>query len=310
MHAQRDESDSLDGRGLYPYAPSLAAAVGTLLVFIVLFGVSTGQYVWYRSWFWWPMLLAILMEVTGYLFRILSIRSHHERTPFIVQSVLILVAPAVMAASCYMAFGRIVLWVVPARFKSFRHLWIPVRWLTPFFVGFDVLGFLVQVAGATMLASAEDPDGLDQGRRIVLLGIMVQLVMFAFFAVATLRLWLLLRGKLAGEKLPTETEWRIFLKIILVTSVAILLRSLYRFLEYVLGSDNALLSNEIYHYSMDAFPIIAVASLFVAYHPAQYLPYIKLRRKQLDFACNKDLSIFPSRRRVTRRSQPTRSLKD
>lgn len=211
------------------------------------------------------------------------------------QTVLILVAPAVMAAACYMAFGRLVLWVVPVKEQTFRHLWAPVRRLTPTFVAFDVLSFLVQVAGAAMLTSAEDAAGVDSGRRVVLLGLLVQIVCFGFFGVVNIRLLLLLRGRLAKEPLPKETAWCQLLKVIIFASVVILLRSIYRLVEYGLGHDNFLIKHEIYHYLLDALPIVVVVAIFSVWHPAQYLPYIKLRRRKPEFSVNYQRSIFPQR---------------
>lgn len=62
--------------------------------------------------------------------------------PYIMQSVLLLVAPALFAASIYMELGRIVLMV-----DGERHLFIRRTWLTKLFVAGDVLSFLMQSSG-------------------------------------------------------------------------------------------------------------------------------------------------------------------
>ena len=162
--------------GRYDYVPSFAAAV----VFLVLFGIglfaNIFQFFWHKAWFWWVMILAIscrcnlatdlgsgpaivllliaeTVEFVGYVARAISIKNLDEKGIFIVQIVLILVAPAVMAAACYMAFGRVVLWAVPPRFQTARYLWVPARRITPIFVGSDVFSFFIQAIG-----------GLDSGR--------------------------------------------------------------------------------------------------------------------------------------------------
>jgi hypothetical protein len=58
------------------------------------------------------------------------------------QSVLLLVAPALFAASIYMELGRIVLMV-----DGERSLFIRRKWLTKLFVSGDVLSFLMQSSG-------------------------------------------------------------------------------------------------------------------------------------------------------------------
>jgi hypothetical protein len=62
--------------------------------------------------------------------------------PFIIQTLLPLVAPALFAASIYMILGRII------RFVDAEHLsFIRTTWLTKIFVLGDVLSFLVQCLG-------------------------------------------------------------------------------------------------------------------------------------------------------------------
>lgn len=62
--------------------------------------------------------------------------------PYIVQSLLLLLAPALFAASIYMVLGRIVLLT-----DAERHSLIRAKWLTKLFVLGDVLSFLTQSSG-------------------------------------------------------------------------------------------------------------------------------------------------------------------
>lgn len=58
------------------------------------------------------------------------------------QSALILIAPAFLAASVYMTLGRII-----AMLQAERYSVIKLRWLTKIFVAGDVLSFLMQASG-------------------------------------------------------------------------------------------------------------------------------------------------------------------
>jgi hypothetical protein len=62
--------------------------------------------------------------------------------PYIMQSTLLLVAPALFAASIYMELGRIILLVKGEKFAIIR-----VTWMTKIFVAGDVLSFLMQASG-------------------------------------------------------------------------------------------------------------------------------------------------------------------
>ncbi|KIX10253.1 uncharacterized protein Z518_01334 [Rhinocladiella mackenziei CBS 650.93] len=278
--------------GRYNYAPSFAAAV----VFIALYGIALAinlfQMFRHRAWFWWVMNFAIILEFVGYLSRAISIKNLDERGPFIVQTVLILVAPAVMAAACYMAFGRVVLWVVPVRFQSARHLWVPARRLTPVFVGFDVLSFVVQTIGGAMIAGSNDQENIERGRDVVLAGLGLQLFTFGFFVIASFRLFVMLRTTLRDVALTKERNWQLFLMVINVANVFILIRTILRLIEYSLGTSNYLLNNEWFFYVFDSSMMYIVVIIFIIFHPGHFLPFLGIRRKAMQFSKNADKGPF------------------
>ena len=84
-------------------------------------------------------------EVLGYIARAVSAAQPYGEwtlSPYIVQTVLVLVAPSLFAASVYMELGRIVELV-----QGDQYLFIRRRWLTGIFVLGDVVSFLMQAGG-------------------------------------------------------------------------------------------------------------------------------------------------------------------
>lgn len=65
-----------------------------------------------------------------------------ELGPFIMQSLLLLVAPALFAASIYMVLGRLMRYVNAEHYSLVR-----VKWVTKLFVCGDILSFSIQGAG-------------------------------------------------------------------------------------------------------------------------------------------------------------------
>jgi hypothetical protein len=88
--------------------------------------------------------LTKLVEFIGYIGRAISASETPDWTlgPYIMQSVLLLVAPALFAASIYMYLGRIIVLVRGEKFSIIR-----VGWMTKIFVAGDVLSFLMQASG-------------------------------------------------------------------------------------------------------------------------------------------------------------------
>ena len=131
----------------YRYSPSLAAAA----IFCVLFALSaihhTYQLIRARAWFMIPLLIGCIFEVGGYVGRAVSAHQTPNWTlgPYILQSLLLLVAPALLSASVYMTLGYIVLALDGEQYSLIRE-----KWLTKIFVVGDILSFLVQGAGKTL----------------------------------------------------------------------------------------------------------------------------------------------------------------
>lgn len=93
-----------------------------------------------------------LVESIGYIGRILSSRQtpgDWTLGPYIMQSLLILLAPALFAASIYMILHRIIVLT-----DGEMHSPVKARWLTKLFVTGDVLSFLVQSGGMLIGAAS------------------------------------------------------------------------------------------------------------------------------------------------------------
>jgi hypothetical protein len=128
----------------YRYDPSIAAGIVFAVLFLLTSLFHLFQLVRAKTWYFIPLMLGGLVELIGYIGRILSARQSPNWTlgPFILQSVCLLVAPALFAASIYMVLGRIIVAV-----DGEKYSFIKKRWLTKIFVTFDVISFLVLAAG-------------------------------------------------------------------------------------------------------------------------------------------------------------------
>lgn len=232
------------------------------------------------------------MELVGYVTRAYSTKHLFNKDIFIVQTVMILVAPAVMAAACYQSFGRVTIWVVPAEFQTAKYLWVPARRVTPVFVGFDIFSFFVQVIGGSMVAAASSAANANRGKNIVLAGLALQLATFGFFVVASVRLNFMLRTRLRTVPLPKERNWQLYLNVVNVATVLILVRTGLRLVEYAMGTQGYLTVHEWFFYCFDSALMFLVAVIFIVFHPGYYLPYLGLRRRNMRFSENADKGPF------------------
>lgn len=201
------------------------------------------------------------MEFLGYIARILSHNDPCTRNPFIMQSLLLLLGPALYAASIYMILGRIVLLTDGEAYSLVRR-----TWLTKIFVGGDVLCFLMQGAGGGVLATAnEDKDKAQMGENLIVGGLFVQLAFFGLFVVVSALFQV--RGRRHLAELPARIEWRKHLYVLYFSSVLILVRSVFRVVEYLQGREGYLLTHEVFLYIFDAVLMLAVMVAMNIVHP-------------------------------------------
>jgi hypothetical protein len=129
------------------------------------------------------------VEVLGFLGRILSTNDFWALGPFIMQSLLLLVAPALFAASIYIILGRIILLT-----DGEKHSLIRQKWLTKIFVAGDCISFMAQCNGGGIQATGS-LSMIHMGEKIIVVGLFLQLAFFGFFVVvAGLFHWRLLKA--------------------------------------------------------------------------------------------------------------------
>lgn len=213
------------------------------------------------------------MELVGYLGRFLSSSSPSNLAFFMMQTLCLLVAPALFAASIYMVLGRLILFLRSEHISPIK----PSR-LTKIFVVGDVCSFLVQIMGAGMLAGA---SSMNTGKTIILLGLAVQIIFFGLFITASAvfhtRLVRRVPHPVIGEEAHTGWKrffsgWRGVMTVLYIASGLIFVRSIFRLAEYVEGKDGVLLNTEVYLYIFDALLMLGVVAITAVFHPAKYVP--------------------------------------
>ncbi|CAI7672468.1 unnamed protein product [Penicillium pancosmium] len=281
----------------YRYDPSLAAAIVAAVLYGIAFLLTLIQWIRYKSWVWLTMVVAAAMEAIGYIARCISTQNVTEKSVYVLQFALVILAPVLMAACCYVLFGRIIFLVVPRESRTFKLCWVPPRFITPLFVGFDIVALFLQLVGAVMLSSvsAGDTDAaqkLDRGKSIAQAGVIIQLVAFGMFSVAAVRFnftskrfakSISERYESSGEKsyiidgLVRKKYWPALLRVVNFTTLLILVRSVYRLVEFTEGTTGYLNTHEWTLYVFDALVIYPCVALYVYWHPGKYLPYLGFR---------------------------------
>lgn len=191
---------------------------------------------------------------------------------FVVQAILILVAPALYAASIYMILARLI------RTVRGEHLsLLPVNWVTRIFVTGDVVAFSLQ-AGGGGIQSSGTLDMYKLGEKIIIAGLFVQIVVFGFFVVTSILFHRRLTTQPPPELSSIKVPWNRYLWVLYVTSVIILVRSVFRVVEYLQGNDGYLISHEVFLYVFDTILMALVMLIFAIW----YVDHLEAKQKKAE----------------------------
>ncbi|KAH8893853.1 RTA1 protein [Thozetella sp. PMI_491] len=249
---------------LYHYNPTIPGAV----IFALLFLSTTLLHFWQlfrnRCWFMLPLATGGILEMMGYAARAKSGTESPDWTlgPYIVQAILLLVAPALFAATIYMELGRIITVV-----DGESHTLIRKQWMTKLFVTGDILSFVLQAGGGGYQA-AGSLEALNSGAKVIIAGLFVQLICFGCFIVIAVAF------HLAVNRTPTvrsrsTINWKRHMRALYLGSFLIMVRSVFRAVEYLQGFNGYLLSHEAYLYIFDAVLMFFAMAWFNHVHPAE-----------------------------------------
>ncbi|KAK9427122.1 RTA1 like protein-domain-containing protein [Lipomyces doorenjongii] len=211
----------------YPYTPSDSAGYA----FMGLFGVSTVAHLVltfpFRAAYFIPLILGGVCETFGYYGRAWSHQSRTEIKSWALQEMLILCAPPLVAATVYMALGRII--------RSFdaEHLSsMSIKRLTLVFVLNDLLCFCTQLGGAGVQVTG-DANIMNIGKKVVLAGLIF-----------------------------SHLAWRRYMLALYIACFALMIRNLVRTIQFGSNQTSALNIKEAFIYVFDAFMMFATIVVF------------------------------------------------
>lgn len=115
------------------------------------------------------------------------------------------------------------------------------------------------------------------GEYVIIGGLVAQIIFFGLFVVVALVFHIRMR------KSPISTSasvpWQKHLWALYVSSALILVRSIFRVVEFVQGNAGYLLSHEYYMYIFDALLMIGVLVLFCWIHPGEIRGYLEREKR-------------------------------
>jgi len=141
------------------------------------------------------------------------------------------------------------------------------RAATALFIVADIIAFISQIAGVGLQASISK-SAQETGKKIVLGGLVFQLVLLCFFLANVAVFHVRNNRNSSGlSDHPQIPPWRRLVYVLYFSGVAIFVRNLVRAVEYGQGPRGMVATNEAFVYIFDAALILSPMILLVVWHP-------------------------------------------
>lgn len=263
----------------YPYVPSYGAGIAFVVLFTAATLVHIGMMSWLKTWYFIPMILGGICkctktlatsaradfnhatststgEIFGHYGRAWAASLPNSPKPFMLQLMLILVAPVFLTATVYVTLGKLrqAMFGTPKRRCS----------STAFFVMTDVVAFCTQIGGSLVQVTG-NLKIMKIGDRVVLGGLSFQLVAMLIYLYIVFRFYQEAARRVFGER------WRRQVLMLAVCVVCIWVRNLVRMIEFAQGFYGFISQNEAMLYIFDSSPMFIVLGIFAVLHPGLFV---------------------------------------
>ncbi|KAJ6032636.1 RTA1-domain-containing protein [Penicillium herquei] len=253
------------------YIPSLAGNAFYLAVFALFLVLQLGLCIRYKTWGFLPGLFGgLVLEIVGYAGRI----QLHDN-PFVFSSYLeyligLTIGPAFFSASIYICLGRIVI-VYGEQISLLRP-----RTYTMVFVLCDLVSLILQAAGGaiTSIADSDQQDLAQTGVNIMIAGLSSQVASLVLFIALCLQYaWSVhknpdsLNKSSVMRELRNSFRWKAFLAGLVLATIVIFVRSVFRVAELRGGFHSSLANNEVLFMILEGAMIVIALLCLTILHP-------------------------------------------
>ncbi|PVI02749.1 RTA1-domain-containing protein [Periconia macrospinosa] len=260
------------------YRPSVVGNVIYMICFFILlggqafFGIRTKTYKYCAV-----VCLGIIGEIVGYIGRLMLYNNPYSMDSFLTNLVPLTIAPALITGGIYLCLGRVITAIGAENSR------IGPKMYTYIFVGSDLFSLILQAVGGAMASMATDKDGQDLGVRIMIAGLIFQVVsMTVFFAIWGDFVLRTRKAKMSGSLARLQPPLYAHLRDdgLGVATILIYIRCIYRVAELWGGFQSHLANDEATFMIFEGPMIIIAVSAMTMFHPGTSCSQVQSTLKQ------------------------------
>jgi hypothetical protein len=135
----------------------------------------------------------------------------------------------------------------------------------------SVADVILQYTGGGGIQASGTVSAMKTGEKLIIAGLFLQLAFFGFFVVVAglFHVRLQRHGSTSMAVDLNSLPWKKHLMALYVSSGLILVRSIFRVIEYIMGNAGYLLRHELFLYIFDAVLMLCVMLIFNYFHPSE-----------------------------------------
>ncbi|KAG0056747.1 hypothetical protein BGZ83_003716 [Gryganskiella cystojenkinii] len=274
----------IDKNSPLQYQPSVIGNVVFGVLYLILGAMYTYHIIQHKNK--WAICLptGAFASSLGFFLRIALNPENLSIGLFVFQNILVICSPSAFLAFNYMLYGRLISAIDPEfdnykskdKMEKSRYSFIPPRIVGRVFVWSDITTFLIQVAAGSIQGNAGDNASLMSiGEKLYLVGVSAQGISYILFTLLlTVAIQRLVSERRQAGRGGLDHNTFLLVTGLYVSSVFVIIRSVYRVVEFVQGHDGVLLNTEVYLFTLDAAPLVLAIGIWAFSWPTVQLARI------------------------------------
>ncbi|EWY89044.1 hypothetical protein FOYG_10021 [Fusarium oxysporum NRRL 32931] len=228
------------------YQPNVPANA----IFIGVFGLSMALHIFQgikmKTWgFMASMIAGCILEIIGYVGRLIIHDNPFDFIGFLLQIIMITIAPVFFSAAIYVLLSQVINFVDPnvSRFSPKYFYWI--------FIPSDIISLILQAVGGAVSVVSTAKDDVKTGEDISIAGLVFQVV--TLFCFVGLFIDYVIRASKSPARYRLTKPILTFLFFLFLSTIFILIRCGYRIAELNGGYFSAIFRDEGLYIALESW---------------------------------------------------------
>ncbi|EGU75066.1 hypothetical protein FOQG_01286 [Fusarium oxysporum f. sp. raphani 54005] len=267
------------------YQPNVPANA----IFIGVFGLSMALHIFQgikmKTWgFMASMMAGCILEIIGYVGRLIIHDNPFDFIGFLLQIIMITIAPVFFSAAIYVLLSQVINFVDPnvSRFSPKYFYWI--------FIPSDIISLILQAVGGAVSVVSTAKDDVKTGEDISIAGLVFQVVTLLCFV--GLFIDYVIRASKSPARYRLTKPILTFLFFLFLSTIFILIRCGYRIAELNGGYFSAIFRDEGLYIALESCMMCIAVLLLNAGHPGYAFKETPEFTKEMDQMDQDDTTVF------------------